>query len=59
MVVAKDHVPYTEHVGLRFTREDMKELKKIAKRKRVQVSILIRMVIGDFLNKEAENSNQT
>lgn len=58
MVVGKDHVPYTESVGIRFTKEDMKKLKKIAKTKGVSVSVLIRMEIYNFMKKEAEKSNQ-
>jgi len=59
MVVAKDYVPFTKFIGLRVTPEDMKSLKKIAKEKRLRVSVLVRTIIADFLDREAKNSKQT
>ncbi len=51
MPVAKNHVPLTEVKLIRFNKEDMKLLKKIAKNKRLSVAGLIRMAVFDYLDR--------
>jgi len=53
MGVAKNHVPLTEIMLIRFNKKDMEAIKKLAKGKRLATTSFIRMVVGDYITKES------
>jgi len=54
MVLAKNHVPLTESKLVKFTKQDMQILRRVARKKRLTVSHLIRTLIFSALEAEGE-----
>ena len=54
MTVAKNHVPLTVSKLIKFTKEDMQILRRVARKKRLTVSHLIRTLVFSALEAEGE-----
>lgn len=54
MPVAKNHIRLTEPKLIRWSKQDMALLKKLAKAKKLTVTSLVRMAVGEYLTKESE-----
>lgn len=54
MTVPKNHVPLTVSKLIKFTKEDMQILRRVARKKRLTVSHLIRTLVFSALEDEGE-----